>query len=343
MQQPKIRFATIGLNHNHIYGQTNFMLDAGGELVAYYASEPELAERYGQVYQEAKLARSEAEILEDESIQLILSAAIPSERAPIGIRAMQHGKDFMSDKGAPTTFAQLDEVRRVQKETGRIYSVCFSERFEVPAVVKAQELVAQGRIGKVVQTIGMGPHQIGLHNRPDWFFQKDCYGGILIDIASHQFDQFLYFTGSTEAKVTGAHVANYKYPQYPEFEDFGEVMVQGNGGTGYVRVDWYTPQGLGVWGDGRLTLLGTEGYIEIRKYIDLLGREGNNHLFLVTQDGKEYLDCADVELVYGKQLANDIINRTETAMPQAHCFRALQLALEAEAQAKRLGNLANGG
>jgi predicted dehydrogenase len=215
MSQPTVRFAAIGLNHNHIYGQTRFMLEAGAELSGFYAAEPELCAQYAASFPQAKQARSEAELLEDESIQLILTAAIPSQRAPLGIRAMQHGKDFMSDKGAPTTFEQLAEVRRVQRETGRIYSVCFSERFEVPAVVKAMELVGQGRIGKVVQTIGMGPHRVGLHTRPDWFFKKEAYGGILIDIASHQFDQFLYFTGSDQAKVTGSHVANYNTRSTP--------------------------------------------------------------------------------------------------------------------------------
>jgi len=340
MTQPTLRFAAIGLNRGHIYGQTRLMLQAGAELAGFYAPEPELCAQFASAFPQAQLARGEAELLEDESIQLILTAAIPSQRAPLGVRAMQHGKDFMSDKGAPTSFEQLEEVRRVQRETGRIYSVCFSERFEVPAVVKAQELVAQGAIGRVVQTIGLGPHRVGLTSRPDWFFKKESYGGILIDIASHQFDQFLYFTGSTEVKVTGAHVANYKHPQYPEFEDFGEVMVEGNHGTGYVRVDWYTPDGLGTWGDGRLVLLGTEGYIELRKYTDVLGREGGNHLFLVTQKSKEYIDCSNVELVYGKQFASDVLNRTETAMTQAHCFRALELALQAQAAAKRLGNLA---
>ncbi len=341
MSEPKIRFAAIGLNHDHIYGQTYLMLDAGADLVAYYAREPELASAYGEKFPQARRAGSEEEILEDRTIQLILAAGIPSERAPLGVRAMQHGKDFMSDKGAPTTFEQLAEVRRVQKETGRIYSVCFSERFEVPAVLMAGKLAAQGQIGKVVQTIGLGPHQVGLHKRPPWFFQKAAYGGILIDIASHQFDQFLYFTGSTEAKISAAHVANYSHPQYPELEDFGEVMVEGNGGTGFIRVDWYTPEGLGVWGDGRLIILGTEGYIELRKYIDVLGRPGDNHLFLVNQKEKRYIDCTKEELPYGKALVHDILQRTETAMPQAYCFLALELALQAEAQAARLGNLAN--
>ncbi len=339
MPEPTIRFGAIGLNHNHIYGQTYLMLDAGAELVSYYAREPELASAYGQTFPQARLAGSEKEILEDESIQLILTAGIPSERAPLGIQAMQTGKDFMSDKGAPTTFEQLDEVKRVQKETGRIYSVCFSERFEVPAVLKAGELVAEGQIGKVVQTIGLGPHKINLHDRSEWFFQKAFYGGILTDIASHQFDQFLYFTGSTEARITAARVANYSHPQEPELEDFGEVMVEGSGGTGYIRVDWFTPDGLGVWGDGRLIILGTEGYIELRKYIDVLGRPGDNHLFLVNREEKRYVDCAKEELAYGRNLVRDILDRTETAMPQAHCFLALELALQAEAQAGRLGNL----
>ncbi len=340
MSEPRIRFAAIGLNHSHIYGQTYLMLDAGAELVSYYAREPELANAYGQTFPQARPASSEEEILEDPSIQLVLTAGIPSERAPLGVRAMQHGKDFMSDKGAPTTFEQLAEVKRVQKETGRIYSVCFSERFELPAVMKAAELVAQGEIGKVVQTIGLGPHEIGLHKRPAWFFQKAYYGGILVDLASHQLDQFLFFTGSTEARITAAHVANYANPQYPELEDFGEVMVEGNGGTGYIRVDWYTPEGLGVWGDGRLIILGTEGYIELRKYVDVLGRPGDNHLFLVNQKEKKYIDCAKDELTYGRDLLHDILNRTESAMPQAHCFLALELALQAQAQAARLGNLA---
>jgi predicted dehydrogenase len=316
------------------------MLSAGAELVSFYSREVEIGASYLEKFPQAKQARSEEEILEDRSIDLILTSAIPSQRAGIGIRAMQHGKDFMSDKGAPTTFEQLAEIKRVQQETGRIYSVCFSERLEVPAAVKAQQLVAEGAIGKVLQTVGLGPHRVGLHTRPDWFFKKEAYGGILIDIASHQFDQFLYFTGSTEAKISASHVANYAHPQLPEFEDFGEVMIEGNGGTGYIRVDWFTPDGLGVWGDGRLVILGTDGYIELRKYIDIEGRPGANHLFLANQQGKAYIDCTNVELVYGKQLAYDIANRTETAMPQAHCFRVLELALTAEAQAKRLGNLA---
>ena len=339
--QPTIRFAVIGINHPHIYGQVNLLLRAGAEFVSFYAPEADLSVQFEAEYPQAQQARSVEEILTDETVQLIVTAAIPNERAAVALAAMQHGKDVMSDKPGFTTLAQLAEVRQVQQETGRIYSICFSERLENSATVKAGELVQAGAIGRVVQTIGLGPHQIRLTTRPDWFFRRQQYGGILTDIAAHQADQFLYFTGSTEAEVVAAQVANYKHPHYPELEDFGDMTLRGNGGSGYVRVDWYTPDGLGTWGDGRLTILGTEGYIELRKYCDIAGRPGGNHLFLVDQKGTHYVDCNEVDLPYGRQLVNDILNRTETAMPQAHCFLASELALQAEAQAQQLGYLTN--
>ncbi|OGO10533.1 MAG: oxidoreductase [Chloroflexi bacterium RBG_13_60_9] len=252
---------------------------------------------------------------------------------------MQHGKDYMSDKPGFTSLLQLTEARRVQHETGCIYSVCFSERFESPATVKAGELVQAGAIGRVVQTVGLGPHRINLPSRPEWFFRKNQSGGILADIASHQADQFLFFTGSTQATVAAAQVANYKFPQHTELEDFGEMVLRSDRATGYIRVDWYTPDGLSNWGDGRLILLGTEGFIEVRKYCDIAGKPGANHLFLVDHKGEQYFDCSTCELPYGPQLIADIRNRTETAVPQAHVYLASELALQAESQAARLGHL----
>lgn len=339
--QPSLRFGVIGLNHGHIYGQVNLLLDAGAKFVSFYAPEADLAATFATHYPQARRAGQPAEILEDESLQLIVSAAIPNERAPLGIAAMQHGKDFMSDKPGFTSLDQLAAARRVQAETGRIYSICFSERFQNPATVKAGELVRAGAIGRVVQTIGLGPHRTNLPSRPDWFFRRAQYGGILTDIASHQVDQFLHFTGSTQAEIVTAQVANYKHPQYPELEDFGDLLLRGNGGTGYIRVDWYTPDGLNTWGDGRLTILGTDGYIELRKYCDIAGRPGGNHLFLADQSGVHYFDCQASDLPYGRQLVSDILNRTETTMTQAHCFLASELSLQAQVQAQRMGYLAH--
>jgi predicted dehydrogenase len=333
---PRIKFSVIGINHGHIYSQVEAVIRGGGQLVAVYAKEPDLLATFTKRYPQVKVAGSEAEILEDKSIQLILSSAIPIDRAGIGIRAMQHGKDYMVDKPGIITLEQLEEVRRVQKQTGRIYSIMYSERFENKATVKAGELVKAGAIGNVIQTVIMAPHRISLSTRPPWFFDKKYFGGILTDIGSHQFDQFLYFTNSDQADIIASQVGNVAHPQYPAFEDFGDVMLRGNGGTGYIRVDWFTPDGLNTWGDGRLTVLGTQGYIEVRKNTDIAGREGANHLFLVNNKETQYINCNNVELPYGKLLVDDIVNRTETAMTQRHCFLATELALKAQKQAQKI-------
>ncbi|MGA0558086.1 Gfo/Idh/MocA family protein [Larkinella sp. VNQ87] len=331
---PRIRFSAIGLNHGHIYGQVEAVIRGGGQLVSFYAKEPDLAAAFAKRYPDAKLAKSEQEILDDNSIQLVVSAGIPDERAPLGIRVMKAGKDYMADKPGITTLEQLTEARKVQKDTKRIYSIMYSERLENRATVKAGELVKAGAIGKVIQTIGLGPHRINPKSRPEWFWDKQRFGGIICDIASHQFDQFLFFTGSTQAEVVASQVGNTSHPQYPKFEDFGDAMVRGNGGTGYIRVDWFTPDGLKSWGDGRLTILGTDGFIELRKNVDIGGREGGNHLFLVDNKETRYIDCSKENTPYGTQLVDDILNRTETAMTQAHCFLATELALKAQKQAQ---------
>jgi predicted dehydrogenase len=333
---PRLRFAVIGINHNHINNQVGAVLRGGGELVWLYAKEPDLIKDFTTRFPQAKLARSEDEILQDASIQLVLSSIVPVQRAPLGIRVMQHGKDYMADKPGITTLEQLAEVKRVQAQTKRIYSIMYSERFENRATVRAGELVKAGAIGGVIQTVGLGPHRMSAPTRPAWFFDKSQYGGVLCDIGSHQADQFLYFTGSTSADVVSSQVGNVHFPQYPNFEDFGDMLVRGNHGSGYIRCDWFTPDGLSTWGDGRLTILGTDGFIEVRKNVDIAGRPGESHLFLVDNKETRYVDCSKVDLPYGRLLIDDVLNRTETAMPQAHCYLAAELVLKAQQQAQKL-------
>jgi predicted dehydrogenase len=330
-----VRFGVIGLDHFHIWGQVDLLLNAGAEFVAFHGPDDAVAKPFAEKHPQAKRVDDPRRILEDERIALIVSAAIPSERAPLGIAAMRHGKDFMVDKPGVTSLAQLAEVRTVQRETKRIYSICYSEHFETRCTVKAGELVAAGAIGRVVNTTGLGPHRLNKHRRPAWFFRREKTGGVLTDIGSHQCEQFLFFTGTLEAEVVAATVANRANPETPEFQDFGEMLLRTRDATGYVRVDWFTPDGLPTWGDGRLVIVGTDGYLELRKYVDVAGREGIDHLFHVDRSGVHRIDCSTVELPYGRQLVHDILARTETAMPQARCFRAMELALTAQAMAER--------
>jgi len=331
-----IRFSVIGLNHGHINGMVSALIKGGGQLVSVYAKEPELIRGFTRSNPNVKVATSEEEILGDNSIQLVASAGIPVERAPLGIRVMKAGKDYMTDKPGIVTFEQFKEVKKVQKETKRIYSIMYSERLGNSAAVKAAELVQSGAIGKVVQTIGMGPHRMTPKTRPAWFFEPDKAGGVLCDIGSHQCDQFLFYTGSKQAEVNFSQIGNFNTPAYPNYQDFGDMSVRSPHATGYIRIDWFTPDGLATWGDGRTFILGTEGYIECRKYIDIAGRPGGNHLFLVNQKETKYFDCSSVYQPYGEQLVSDVVNRTETAMAQDHCFLATELALTAQKIAHKL-------
>jgi predicted dehydrogenase len=298
-----------------------------------YAAEPDKREGFLKRYPQAKVVNSEDEILNDSSIQLILSATIPVERAPLGIRVMKHGKDYLSDKPGITTLEQLADVKKAIAETKKICAILYSERLEVKAAVHAGDLVKQGAIGKVVQTVNLAPHQVNAPSRPAWFWDPKKYGGIICDIGSHQVDQFLFYTGSKQAEVAYSQIGNFAHPDHPEFQDFGDVTLRGDGGVGYVRVDWFTPDGLGVWGDGRLFLLGTEGYIELRKYVDIAGRKGGNHLFLVDKKEVRYIDCSNVVLPFGPQFVADIVNRTHTAQDQEQCLLVAELVIRAQKDA----------
>ena len=331
-----IKFAAIGLDHAHIFSMCAAVKRGGGELVSFFATDPRQIEAFRKQFGNVKLVASEDEILNDRSIQLVASAAIPDLRAPLGIRAMKAGKDYLADKPGITTLKQLADVRKAVKETGRRFAIMYSERLEVRSAVYAGELVKQGAIGRVIQTVNLAPHRMNIPSRPDWFFDKARYGGILCDIGSHQADQFLYYTNSTRAQVVAAQVGNLAYPNYPKFEDFGDMVMSGNGGTGYVRVDWFTPDGLSTWGDGRLFILGTEGYIELRKYINVASNlAGGNHLYIVDKKQARYIDCKDVELPFGPQFVTDIIERSSLAQNQEQALLAAELVLKAQKVASK--------
>jgi predicted dehydrogenase len=331
-----IKFAVIGLDHAHIFSMTAAVQRGGGELVKVFASDAAQVAAFRKQFGEVPLARSEEEILDDKSIQLVAAAPIPDLRAPLGVRVMRAGKDYLVDKPGIITLEQLADVRKAVRETKRKFAIMYSERLEVRAAVHAGDLVKQGAIGRVVQTVNLAPHRVNAPSRPEWFFDKARYGGILTDIGSHQADQFLYYTNSTRAQVVSSQTGNIAWPQHPKFEDFGDMVVAGNGGTGYIRVDWYTPDGLSTWGDGRLFILGTEGYIELRKYVNVATTmTGGNHLYIVDKKQARYIDCNQVDLPFGPQFVGDIVNRTHESQDQEQALLAAELVLEAEKKATR--------
>ncbi|MDC3416900.1 Gfo/Idh/MocA family protein [Aquibacillus salsiterrae] len=335
VSEGEFKFAAIGLDHGHIYGMCNGLIEAGGQLVAVFDPDPEKAKGFSDKYNGIPIAASEEGILQDPSINLVASASIPRDRGPLGLRVLDSGKHYFADKPAFTKLEQVKAAREKVEETGLKWGIYYGERLHNEGAVFAGQLVEQGAIGRVVQVMGTGPHRANAKNRPDWFFDPEYYGGILCDIGSHQIEQFLYYAGAKDAKVLHSKVANYDYKQYPKFEDYGDAtLVADNGATFFFRVDWFTPDGLGTWGDGRVTILGTEGYIEVRKYIDIARENSANHVYLVNQEGeKHYKISGDVGYPFFGQFILDCLNGTENAMTQEHAFRAAELCIEAQNQA----------
>ncbi len=334
----EFHFAAVSLDHGHIYGMCNGLLEAGAELKWVYDPDPNKVAAFVQRFPQAKPASSLAEILQDPEVRLIAAAAVPSERCALGLRAMEHGKDYFTDKCPLTTHDQLEEARKMARKTGRKYYAYYSERLHVESAVYAGQLIKEGAIGRVIQVIGMGPHRLSAPSRPPWFFELAKYGGILCDIGSHQIEQFLYFSDNQGAKVLHSKIANYNHKQYPELQDFGDAALVGdNGATHYFRVDWFTPDGLGTWGDGRTFILGTKGYIELRKYTDLARSADPDHVYLVDGQGEYHIPVkGKVGYPFFGQFILDCLHRTENAMTQEHAFLAAELCLIAQRQALRV-------
>ncbi len=332
-----MRFAAIGLDHRHIYHMVGELLAAGATCAGYCPATSDPRVLAGFVERLPDLPQVDRErLLDDPSVDAVLCAAIPRDRADIAVAAMRRGKDVMVDKPGVTSFADLARVEAEVAATGRIFSICFSERFVVPSTIVAAKLIADGAIGRVVHTTGLGPHRLNRAIRPAWFFDTAAYGGILTDIASHQIEQFLFFTGSEEARIVASSAGNVGHPDLPGFEDFGDLVIESDTARGFVRVDWFTADGLPTWGDGRLTLIGTDGTIELRKYIDVAGRPGTDHVFLTNGDGVRHIDASREPLTYFRAFKADVENRTETAAAQRHMFTVTRLALQAQASARRL-------
>lgn len=328
-------FAVAHLDHGHIYGQTNGLRDAGATLKSVYEPDPDKLAKFVAIYPDVEVVDSLEAILEDPQIRLVNAAAIPGDRAAIGKRVMAAGKDYFTDKSPFVSLQQLQEVRELVHSSGRKYAVYYAERIHNDAAWQAGELIRDGAIGRVLQVLNLAPHRLARDTRPAWFFDKARYGGILTDIGSHQVEQFLTYAGCEDATINFARVENFSHPDKPGLEDFGELSLSGDNGTSfYSRVDWYTPKGQAAWGDGRTFIVGTEGTMELRKYLDVARQAPASRLFLVDSDGEREIDCLDRSgFPFFGQLIRDCIDRTEHAMTQAHAFKAAELSMQAQALA----------
>lgn len=334
----EFRVGVIGLDHGHIYGMNKGLREAGADICKVYDPDSAKAEEFVKQFPECEIVSSADAIYSDPTIRLISCASVASDRAAVGMKALDSGKDFFSDKPPFVRQEQVDEARKKVKETGRRWFVYYSERLHVEAAVYAERLIKEKAIGDVVEIRGWGPHRIGLSPRPDWFYEKEKYGGILTDIGSHQLEQMLTYAQAEDARLISSRVGNLRHKEHPELEDFGDAtFVTDNGIPCYVNVDWFTPDGLRTWGDGRIIVIGAKGYIELRKYIDVASENTPDHVILVDDKAEHHYKVnGKIGFPFFGAMILDCINGTENAIGQEHVFRAIELAIEAEEKAIRI-------
>ena len=327
-------FAALGFAHNHQRGMTTGLLQAGLPCRWVWDADPARAQELQAAVPGARIARSVAEVLDDDSVRLVTGAVPPAERAHLGLRVLAAGKDYLSAKPGLITTEELAEVRAAVQATGRRYLVFFSERFQSPLTARAEVLVRQGAIGTVHHVLGLGPHRIG-GPRPSWFWDRAVNGGIINDLGSHQFDQILAFTGSTTGRVTAASVQERQESHSGRpFQHLGEAHVAvSSGASGSFRVDWHSPTGLPTWGDSRTFLTGSAGSIEIRRTID--PGQGEGVLILVDQQGVIREGEAGLPPhPFFHQLVQDVIQGTTLAQDQAQVLTVMALGLAAQVLAE---------
>ena len=338
VQPGDFSFAAAFFEHAHIYGQTEGLAGAGANCKWAWDPDPQKLDAFCRAFPSAKRARCFEEILEDPEVKLVTAAGVPSERAEVGFAVMESGKDYFVDKAPFTTLEQLEAAKAMVEKTGQKYCCDFSERVHTEAGYYAGELIQRGAIGRVLQILILAPHNLAKASRPGWFFQKEKYGGILTDIGSHQFEQFLSFASATDGAVNFARVDNFANPDTPELEDFGEASITTqNGVSCYCRLDWFNPRGLRNWGDGRTFILGTEGTIEVRKYIELAAPEKvTDTIYLIDHQGEHRIPCEGrVGFPFYNAFVLDCLNRTENVMTHAHAFKSTELSMQAQAIADK--------
>ena len=329
-----VRFAAIGLDHRHVYDLTAGLLAAGAVCAGHDpdTSDPRVLAGFRKRFPDVP-AMPRERLLDDRSIDFIVLCAVPRDRSVLAIEAMRRGKDVMVDKPGVTTQEQLVAVEDVARETGRIWSVCLG-RLTSPSMQAALAVARSGELGRLVSLTSLAPHRLNRALRPAWFFERDAYGGIINDIGVHSIDQFVAFAGTSDVAIASSVIGCFGTPP-PGFEDFAEITLRGPTMTGTMRLDWFTPDGLEDWGDGRLFLVGTEGTLELRKNLDLAGRAGGEHMFVANRQRTRYQDCGLVAVNYYRDFLDDVRERTGRIMDGGRVFSVCRLALRCQATAER--------
>lgn len=336
-----VRVGVVGLDHDHGLMLAGRLRLAGARIVAYAADGSRSRAALTAMALPGRVqARTAEAISEADDIDLVVTAAIPSARADIAVRALRAGKHVLTDKPGVTTADDLAAIDDAVTASGRRWWVLFGERFENRAVRQACARARLGDIGRVVSVLGLGPHRMGAAGRPAWFWDPAATGGILVDIGSHQVDQFLAATGADPdaVEVVTAAVGNVASPAHPHMQDIGMMVLRAGSAIGTHRVDFLSPAGLHTWGDGRLMLVGLEGTLEVRTNVDVAGRRGREHLIVTDRRGVRRIDVSATPVDWAARLLADVRDGSDTLLDHRHTLAVSRITLRAQAAAGAWAN-----
>ena len=200
--------------------------------------------------------------------------------AEVTVAALRAGHAVYCEKPLALTLESLADVREAQAASGLPIGIMLDFRYH-PTFHAARRLVAEGAIGTPTVAYGQKSYKRG--NRPDFYRQRETFGGITPWVGIHAIDWVRYVAGVDYRAVTSQHVKLHR-PDYPDMEDAATCIYElANGGSAVMSFDFLRPAGAPTHGDDRLRILGEKGALEIRE---------DCGLELITADGVQTIEPA---------------------------------------------------
>ena len=193
----------------------------------------------------------------------------------MSIEALQRSIHVFCEKPVSLNLNELEKLRNVLVGKPEVhFSAMMGLRYN-PAFYTAWGLVQQGAIGKVRLLNGQKSYKLGV--RPDYYRQRETYGGTIPWVGSHAIDWIHWFSQAQFLSVSAYHstlgnrgLGTLEATALCQFKLTDDIMAS-------VTVDYLRPSQSTTHGDDRLRVVGTEGVVEVR----------HGEVFLINSGGEQ--------------------------------------------------------
>src|SRR5690625_333855 len=273
-----IRLAMAGIAHPHAhYVLDELAYQSEVHLVAAANVEPGTI-GHRTLPASTTVYENHRQMLDQHYVDVVVVCGIYSQRADMIVDALASDADVLADKPLCTELEDLDRIQQAAVNSRRVVSTMFEKRAH-PVTLATRKVVDDGELGQIALVAATGPHKLNYATRPEWFFDGEKYGGILADLAVHDIDLVLLFTGIRNGVVSG-HQSNLALPQHPGFSDAGAAFFTSNNVASTLEAHWMWPAASPFHGHYRMRLTGTRGTAELdwaQNRLDLVTNERASH------------------------------------------------------------------